>query len=427
MDRLEEGKQTLMAANGRLSFIVAAEATFLSVIEQYPKDARAHYWLGVSVCYQGRASDAVTHFRQAVKLHDQSGGLLAQEYAQAHERLGEGLMMAGHFEEAELELGRAVKLQTTPEVGQRLNSASYMLDGLSRRKKSGSSRKLARWPVQLTECASLERVIHHATLGIVSEKPILKRDVPVSTLGSCFALNIAHALTRLGVTVHAFGMGELINSTFANRALLEWITGEQSPSYEPSVIDVLRAYFGDSPGEARRRLTESGVIIFTLGVAPGFFDRKSGLFHLTQPGSNTLHLLAEKEFRTTSVDENVENIEYIVSAIRKLSADIQVVFTVSPVPLYSTFEYSSAVIADCVSKSTLRVAIDAYLKRSPPGVHYWPAFEIVRWLGAYHGPMYGAEDGTSRHVSEQVVAAITKKFVQVYGTDDVIAGLENPT
>jgi hypothetical protein len=159
-----------------------------------------------------------------------------------------------------------------------------------------------------------------------------------------------------------------------------------------------------------------------LGVAAGFFDRETGLFHLTQPGSNTLHLLNEKDFRTTTVAENVFNIRRIVTLIRSLNADIQIVFTVSPVPLYSTFEYSSAIVADCVSKSTLRAAIDEFMKSEPHGIYYWPAFEVVRWLGAYHGPMYGAEDGTSRHVSEQVIAAIVKKFVEVHGAPDLVAG-----
>ena len=420
-DPLESGRQKLMSANGRVSWIVAAEALFREAAEQRPKEAAGHYWRGLSICYQGRGPDAIDHLHKAIKLHEESGGLTGDEYRQAFERLGEGLMLADRLDEAQTMLAKAVKLQSTPEVGQRLNSASYMLDGLTKERGTKSNRRIARWPVKMADFATLEKVIAHATQGIGGAQPLLGPDTRVATLGSCFALNIAHALQRLGLAVYPLGMGELINSTNANRALLEWVTGTESSGIEPGVVNVLRAYFGDSPGEAKRRLQESDVIIFTLGVAPGFFDKQTGLFHLTSPGNNTRHLLAEKEFRTTSVAENVENIEAIVGLIRKLTPSAKVVFTVSPVPIYSTFEYGSAILADCVSKSTLRVAIDAYLKTGVDGATIWPAFEVVRWLGAYNGPMYGAEDGTTRHVSEQVVTAIVEKFVEIHGDDALAA------
>lgn len=416
---LAAGKDKLMKANGRLSWIVAAEACFRRHVETRPSDPAGHYWLGLSICYQGRAPDAIAHLGTAIRLNESSLSLTKEESAQAYERLGEGLMLADRLEEAERILAIAANLQPQ-EVGQRLNSAKYMLDGILRLRKAGTQRRFARWPVKARDLSSLEQLIDHATRGFGISEPLLHRNSRVATLGSCFALNIAHALQRIGLQVYPFGLGELINSTYANRALLEWIATDRIPPFcESSVIDVLRAYFGQTPGETRRRLSESDVVVFTLGVTPGFFDKKTKLFHLTQPGNNTLHLLSEKEFRSTSVAENVANMRRIVELIRVLNPQTRLVFTVSPVPLYSTFEYDSAVVADCVSKSTLRVAIDELLRESILGVHYWPAFEVVRWLGAYHGPMYGAEDGTTRHVSEEVVAAIVKKFVLVHGDDEI--------
>jgi GSCFA family/Sulfotransferase family len=423
-DPLETGRQKLMGANGRVSWVVEAESLFRKVVETRPDDPAGHYWLGLSICYQGLSPDAVEHLRRAIDLHERARGLQIDEYRQAYERLGEGLMHSDRIEEAQAVLAKAVSLQSTPDVGQRLNSASYMLEGLTRQKTVRASRKMARWPVKTGDYATLGQVIEHATQGLDRGEPLLGLGSKVSTLGSCFALNIAHALQKLGVSVNPLGMGELINSTHSNRALLEWVTDTPSTGIEPTVIDVLKAYFGNTPGEARHRLQESDVVIFTLGVAPGFFDKQTGRFHLANPGNNTLHLLAEKEFRTTSVAENVENIEAIVTLLRKLNPAAKVVFTVSPVPIFATFEYNSAIIADCISKSTLRVAIDAYLKTGVAGVHYWPAFEIVRWLGAYHGPMFGAEDGTTRHVSERVVTAIVEKFVAIHGDESLAARLQ---
>lgn len=79
--------------------------------------------------------------------------------------------------------------------------------------------------------------------------------------------------------------------------------------------------------------------------------------------------------------------------------------TVSPVPLNATFEMESAVVADCVSKATLRVAVEDVLRQGIPGVRYFPSFEIVRWLSAYLPGMYGEDDGSTVHISERVVDA----------------------
>src|SRR6185369_7470852 len=162
---------------------------------------------------------------------------------------------------------------------------------------------------------------------------------------------------------------------------------------------------------------EADTFIYTLGVAPGFFDRDTGRFHLSQPGASTRHLLRAKQFRTTTVAENVENIEYIAAAIAGLRPNAQIVFSVSPVPLFATFEYESAIVADCVSKSTLRVAIDTVMKKGLPNLHYWPAFEMIRWVGVYGGGVYGAEDGTSRHVSEHAIRSVMRAFVRRHGDE----------
>ena len=47
---------------------------------------------------------------------------------------------------------------------------------------------------------------------------------------------------------------------------------------------------------------------------------------------------------------------------------------------------------------------------------YWPSFEIVRWLGVHYtrpeAPVFGAEDGNTRHVSTWLVDMIVELFIQ---------------
>ena len=72
--------------------------------------------------------------------------------------------------------------------------------------------------------------------------------------------------------------------------------------------------------------------------------------------------------------------------------------------------------ADCLSKATLRVAVEQLLQNVDDCI-YWPSFEIVRWLGTYIPGMYGDEDGSTRHVSERVVRTIIRSFLQTYGEE----------
>lgn len=421
-DIIAKGVSLLHGAAGKVYKIVAAERLFRSAVEDDPESVTAHVWLGEALCYQGRSPEAVGIFETALALEKGSATVQLDERTRAHllERLGEGLILAEmRLDDARAYLTESVRLAPVTEAeSHRLNGAAYMLDGLTRLDSSAPKRKIARWPVQNAAFQDLDEVARQFAdnTKAAGTRPI-GRDTRVVTLGSCFAGNIAIALKDRGVETTALGLGELINSTFANRALIEWVNNDPLDRYSPETIETLKVYFGASPDTLRATLTSANTIIYTLGVAPGFFDKRTGLFHLTQAGKNTLHLLKTNDFRTTTVEENADNIEAVIAGLRRCNPNINIVFTVSPVPLYSTFEYDSAIIADCVSKSVLRAAIDVVLKRAHAGVNYWPAFEMVRWVGAYHPNLFGEEDGTTRHVSERAVSAIVNGFIHAFGDE----------
>jgi hypothetical protein len=61
---------------------------------------------------------------------------------------------------------------------------------------------------------------------------------------------------------------------------------------------------------------------------------------------------------------------------------------------------------DLLSKATLRVAIQELLSSGPERVHYWPSFEVVKWLAAHTGwAAFG-----SRHPSRWLVDIIVDAF-----------------
>jgi hypothetical protein len=121
-------------------------------------------------------------------------------------------------------------------------------------------------------------------------------------------------------------------------------------------------------------------------------------------------------FRTISVSENVENLTRIAELIWKASPHAMLVLTVSPVPLRASLEHNSALVADCLSKSTLRVAADEFLRKEKKRALYWPSFEAVRWMGSYTDAAFGAEDGSAFHVNQAVVTEVLRAFIRCFGT-----------
>lgn len=194
--------------------------------------------------------------------------------------------------------------------------------------------------------------------------PILKRSARIYTQGSCFAASLAQQLACQGIYAEHTGVPEEVNSPHANEAFL------RSPESEA----------------IKRNLPGVDAFIFTLGIAP--------------PAS--------------SVVENAAVILQIINTIWEHNRDCRVILTVSPVPMNRAD--TEAVMADCLSKSKLRAAVEMVRETYAPahGVYYWPSFEIVRWLAPHLSPAYGADDGMLRHVNADLVAMNCQLFVETF-------------
>jgi len=70
---------------------------------------------------------------------------------------------------------------------------------------------------------------------------------------------------------------------------------------------------------------------------------------------------------------------------------------------------------DCVSKGRLRSALDEItptLHSAYGPMHYYPSFEIVRWVGPMLAiPAFGQDDAATRHVSTPVLTAVCGLFL----------------
>ncbi|MEO5350016.1 MAG: GSCFA domain-containing protein [Magnetococcus sp. YQC-3] len=363
------GASLLQKRDQDTSKVVAAEGHFRRALELSPRDANAWYLLGKSLENQGRTVEALSAYEKSLSIDPTNPRAVA---------------------------GKSSCLETIAP-----------LDG--REEMAGSKRTLyTRFPETLASISDLDRAVAEHILQHVNSTGIsISHSTKVVTVGSCFASNVSLALKAQGVDSVNLTIGEAANSTFANRMIVDdalrgkRIDGKFVPGTltEESIANSLRT---------------ADLLIYTLGVAPCFFDAQTGEF-VPSNGAESVRGVAKGKyiFRNTTVDENVTNLLAVIDAVRAENPDCQFVISLSPVPLQATLEQRSAMEADCLSKSILRVSAEQVVSLRPRCI-YWPSFEIIRWLGAYIPGMYGAEDGTPWHVSDHVIKTIMKHFVRIF-------------
>ena len=155
-------------------------------------------------------------------------------------------------------------------------------------------------------------------------------------------------------------------------------------------------------------MLKTDVFIFTLGLSEVWFDNESGEA-LWRAVPLSLFDPERHVFRQTSVLENAENIRRIIQVIKTKKPSAKIVFTLSPVPLIATFRPIPCPVANAVSKSTLRCALDEVLRTENfSDVFYFPSYEIVVSAGA------NAFKDDNHHVRPEVIQRIMQYFEQYF-------------
>ena len=332
--------------------------------------------------------------------------------------LSEILTQGNFFEEAIASLEKAIALDPatydTQAARETLDiSRSRLRDAA---KGANGRKKIGRYPETAAFLGDFQKLMReHIAVNLNSEPKFINKDTKFFTMGSCFARNLANNLIHSGYTAYHMEISEYINTTFANKVFIDWLSdADIDAAIRDRIVELLPAAWNKE--NTLQVIKTSDVFILTLGVAPAFFDRTTDDFVLPRSSALNSRVLAEKYlFRTTSVKENVDNVLYLIEFIRKISPDIKIVVTVSPVPLLASFEYESAVQADCLSKSTMRLVAHEVVNNSNlSNILYWPSFEVFRWAGSNASDYYAADDGAAWHVSEEKVAGTIRAFVEMF-------------
>jgi len=279
----------------------------------------------------------------------------------------------------------------------------------------------------------------------------LRRSERIVTAGSCFAQHIARALRAhdfnfidaepppplLPRELHAqYGYG-LYSARYGNvytsaqlRQLIErafgkfrpaedsWQQGGRwfdpfRPSIEPDGFespDELAASRTSHLRSVKQLFREMDVFVFTLGLTESWRSAADGAVFPMCPGTVAGRFDAERHvFFNADYGDVLDDMNWVISFLRRLNPDLRLIFTVSPVPLTATASGQHVLAASTHAKAILR-AVAGTLTRKHDAVDYFPSYEIVT-SPATRGRFF--EDNL-RSVNAAGVAAVMDSFFSAF-------------
>lgn len=274
------------------------------------------------------------------------------------------------------------------------------------------------------------------------------QDDPVLTAGSCFAANIGPVMLESGMNWHiaelpppgltsteqkdrqygvfsfrtgniytAAGLHQWLSWAFENTSPPDeyWMDGKRyydpfRPSVEPGGYSTAA-----SMEEARDRtlaairagLEKARCLIFTLGLTEAWRNTASKTVYPVCPGTSggtfdeSLH-----QFHNYTSPEVYQDMVSAIEMARAVNPGLQVLLTVSPVPLTATASKNHVLVATTYSKSVLR-AVAGQLAAEYSHVDYFPSYEIVSGF-PFKGMFYNEN---LRTVTPEGVAHVMKHFI----------------
>jgi hypothetical protein len=284
--------------------------------------------------------------------------------------------------------------------------------------------------------------------GIYTKKFDIDPSSSVATAGSCFAQHISRYLRAAGYNVldaepgpgnvdaellreHGYGVySARYGNIYFVRQLLQLAQEALSGSVREDVVwrrgdrwfDALRpavepeglasaAHVERQRAEhlvaVRSVLTDSDVLVFTLGLTEGWEDIESGTIYPTAPGTIAGDYDPDRyRFHNFDVSEIVQDFKEFRTLVQSVNPGIKFLLTVSPVPLAATATDDNVLVATTYSKAVLRAAA-GMLTSEFDDIDYFPSYEIV----TCHAPGNEPFDKTGRNVRPETVEKVMSYFL----------------
>jgi hypothetical protein len=157
-------------------------------------------------------------------------------------------------------------------------------------------------------------------------------------------------------------------------------------------------------------LTQTSVMIFTLGLAEAWMDRATGRVYPVCPGVIAGEFDPVRHaFVNFSYADVLEDLSRARKLLHDIRADMRLLLTVSPVPLTATASGQHVLAATGYSKAVLRAAAGEFADLHGD-VDYFPSYEIVTNPAA-KGAWF---DDNLRSVRPEGVAAVMSAFLAAH-------------
>jgi len=297
------------------------------------------------------------------------------------------------------------------------------LGKLSRRGNEWNWEQFHKWREKDTVCKYVNR-------------PVIKKDSKVFTIGSCFAENVATYLETKSLYVHHFPDTIHFFSTSILQELKHllvepqyttddlWTTDSglyahpfRKPSFRTNTKEEMKVYSDRIESKALGHLKEADVIIITLGGTETWQDPKTKKPFLTIPYPDVFNtqMPGVAEFHNITFQENYDALKEIYLLLREHVPKADIIMSVSPNRMTFTVSDKDVVEATCQGKSVLRAAVGELTDRYTENLYYFHSYELIEY--AKHNIDF--LDREQRHVNKFGVSVAMAEFIKYFASDEL--------
>ena len=250
----------------------------------------------------------------------------------------------------------------------------------------------------------------------------------ILTLGSCFSENMGLKMKNVffkteinpfGVLYNPVSILNSINLLLENKRFTTsdifeykslWHSFAHSSLFSDISSEACLSKINERIESASEFIKNTDVLLITFGTAWVFTDKESGRV------VSNCHKLPSGKFnrRRLTVDEITMGYSDLLTKLKALYPNLNVVFSVSPIRHWKDGAHENT-----ISKSTLLLAVDA-LQNQFDNVHYFPAYELL--IDELRDYRFYAED--MLHPNQTAIDYIWIQFFENYISESVF-GLMN--
>lgn len=230
-------------------------------------------------------------------------------------------------------------------------------------------------------------------------------DMPMASIGTCFAEEFATYLKENPEAGEYLYLEPNVFNSSANwgrvytiknlRQIIEYSfsdLGVYCLQSKKGFIDPLREYStGLFPTEEEARIAiqkhrelsrqvflSAKIFAITLGQNETWFDNKLNIYWGAIP-SYDIKSKEPERFRPVefSYEENRDDLDFIITTIKKHNPGINIIITISPVGAAATFLAEEVVAQSFAGKCLLRAVVHEITGKHKDFLYYYPSFELV--------------------------------------------------